>query len=108
MIATFINVLEPATASAATGSDPAAMAPALKLSYHFPIKGRINETENMPAPPISDSPRAPVLGRYSDTKPSIVGQKKQMPDAKTSAAPKAPYPLALLSSTRPMAASPAE
>ena len=43
----------------------------------------------MPAPPINDKPNAPVFGKYSETKPSMVGQKKQTPAAKTNAAPKA-------------------
>src|SRR5579863_10093557 len=107
-MATVMNVLEPAIASAADDPAPDAIAAAFALSNHFPITGRINEVENMPAPPISDSPRAPVLGRYSETNPSMVGQKKQIPAAKTSAAAKAPAPLALLSNTRPIAAKSAE
>src|SRR5690349_12053464 len=89
MIATFKNVLEPAMASACSAVLPAATAASLNLSYHPPINGITNEVENIPAPPIKERPRAPVLGKYSETKPSIVGQKKQMPAAKTSAAPKA-------------------
>src|SRR5580658_816450 len=108
MMATVIKVFDPAIASAADDAAPDAMAEPFALSYHFPIRGRINDVENMPAPPISDSPRAPVRGRYSDTNPSMVGQKKQIPTAKTSAAPKAPAPLALLSNTRPIAAKTAE
>src|SRR5579863_3606285 len=108
MMATVINVVEPAIASAADDPAPDAIAEAFALSNHFPIRGRTREVENMPAPPISDSPRAPVFGRYSDTNPSMVGQKKQIPAAKTSAAPKALAPLALLSNTRPIAAKMAE
>src|SRR6516225_5049378 len=100
IMATFIKVFDPATAS---GFDaPLATAALLKLSYHLPIIGMTRDVENIPAPPIKDNPSAPVLGRYSETKPSIVGQKKQMPAAKTNAAPKAADPLALLSKSRPM------
>src|SRR4051812_40732398 len=87
MIATLMNVWEPASASGV--AEPAATAAALKSSYHLPMIGIIKEVENIPAPPISDKPKAPVLGKYSETKPSIVGQKKQMPAAKTNAAPNA-------------------
>ena len=87
-IATLMNVFEPASASGA--AEFAATAAALNWSYHLPIIGIASEDENMPAPPINDKPKAPVSGRYSDTKPSIVGQKKQIPAAKTNAAPKAP------------------
>jgi len=55
----------------------------------LPIRGKINDTENIPVPPIRAKPMAPVLGRYSDTKPSMVGQKKQMPAANMKAAPNA-------------------
>src|SRR5436190_21497738 len=106
MIATFINVFEPASASGV--AEPAAIAAALKSSYHLPIIGIIKEVENMPAPPINDKPNAPVFGRYSETNPSIVGQKKQMPAAKTKAAPNAAYPVALLNKKRPIHASNAE
>src|SRR5579872_6118395 len=108
IIATVIKVLDPAIASAADDPAPDATAAAFAPSYHFPIRGRIREVENMPAPPISESPIVPVLGRYSDTNPSMVGQKKHIPAAKTSAAPKALAPLALLSNTRPISAKRAE
>ena len=36
----------------------------------------------MPAPPMMAMPRAPDLGKFSLTKPSMVGQKKQTPKAK--------------------------
>src|SRR5215207_6903980 len=108
IIATFKKVLEPAIASAFVTSSPAAIAVALYLSYHLPITGNIKETENIPAPPINDRPKAPVLGKYSDTKPSMVGQKKQIPIAKIKAAPKAATPLALLNSIKPMHANKAE
>src|SRR4051812_20971698 len=89
MMATLRKVFDPATASAPAALVPEATAAALKSSYHFPISGRISETENIPAPPISERPSAPDLGTYSATKPSIVGQKKQIPAANTSAAPNA-------------------
>lgn len=89
MIATFINVSDPAIAFALATSIPSVMAFAFALSSHFPITGKINETENIPAPPINESPNAPVFGKYSDTNPSIVGQKKQMPIANMAAEPKA-------------------
>src|SRR5215469_8117929 len=89
MMATFKNVFEPAIASAWVAVLPAATAVALKLSYHLPINGITSEVENIPAPPINERPSAPVLGKYSETNPSIVGQKKQMPAAKTKAAPNA-------------------
>ena len=47
------------------------------------VIGITSEEENIPAPPINERPRAPVLGKYSETNPSMVGQKKQMPAAKT-------------------------
>src|SRR6188474_1162832 len=89
MIATFISVSVPATASAFETSLPAATAASFALSNHFPITGNTSETENIPAPPINDNPSAPVLGKYSETNPNIVGQKKQIPAANTAAAPKA-------------------
>ena len=92
-MATFRNVSEPAIASALTASTPLVTAAVFALSNHLPITGIIKAVENIPAPPINDKPKAPVLGRYSETKPSIVGQKKQIPIAKTKAAPKAAYPL---------------
>src|SRR5215831_11653051 len=87
--ATFNKVSEPATASAFATSSPAATAVCFALSNHFPMIGNTRETENIPAPPINDNPNAPVFGKYSDTNPSIVGQKKQIPAANTAAAPKA-------------------
>jgi hypothetical protein len=84
---TFRKVSEPAAELAAASSSPEAKAAAFALSYHPPIMGRIREVENIPAPPISESPNAPVFGVYSDTNPSMVGQKKQIPTAKTMAAP---------------------
>src|SRR5579871_2326337 len=89
IMATFKKVLEPATASACGPVNPLATAADLKSSYHLPIKGIMIAVENMPAPPINDKPNAPVLGKYSETKPSMVGQKKQTPAAKTKAAPNA-------------------
>ena len=89
MMATFKNVFEPAMASACAPEYPNCAAVALKLSYHLPISGITSDEENMPAPPISERPSAPVFGRYSDTNPSMVGQKKQIPAAKTNAAPNA-------------------
>lgn len=108
MIATFNKVSVPATASAFETSVPASTAEVFALSNHLPITGNTSETENIPAPPINDNPNAPVLGRYSDTKPSIVGQKKQMPAAKTAAAPKAAYPLDLLKRNKPIPENNAE
>src|SRR5690349_16959538 len=96
IMATFIKVLEPAIASASADVEPLEIAAFLKPSNHLPIIGITNEVENIPAPPINERPSAPVLGKYSDTKPSIVGQKKQIPAAKTNAAPNAAYPLDLL------------
>ena len=87
IMATFINVWEPASASGV--AEPAATAADLKSSYHLPMIGMISDVENIPAPPINDKPKAPVFGKYSETKPSMVGQKKQMPAAKTNAAPNA-------------------
>ena len=37
-------------------------------------------------------PSAPVLGKFSETKPTMVGQKKHTPKAKTAAAPKSIEP----------------
>ncbi len=108
MIATLKKVSEPAMASALATSLPAIRADSLALSNHLPMIGNISEVENIPAPPINDKPNAPVLGRYSETNPSIVGQKKQIPTAKTAAAPNAAYPLALLNKNNPIAANKAE
>src|SRR6185503_15441512 len=69
------------------------------------IMGTTSEVENIPAPPIMESPRAPVLGRYSETKPNIVGQKKQTPSAKTKAAPNAASPLTILNKINPIPAN---
>ena len=33
------------------------------------------DTANIPAPPIKLIPTAPVFGKFSDTKPNMVGQK---------------------------------
>ena len=107
-MATFMKVSEPANDSACDGSIPWAIAFALASSSHLPITGKINDTENIPAPPINERPSAPDLGTYSDTKPSIVGQKKQIPTAKTAAAPKAAYPLNLLNNNKPIPANKAE
>ena len=96
IMATFKRVSLPAAASALTTSFPELTAASFALSNHLPIAGSIKETENIPAPPISDKPKAPVFGRYSETKPNMVGQKKQIPTAKTAAAPKAAYPLEIL------------
>ena len=72
----FYKVFDPASASGV--AEPAVTAAALKSSYHLPIIGIMSEVEKHPAPPINDSsPNAPVLGRYSDTKPSMVGQKNR-------------------------------
>ena len=95
IIATFNNVSVPAAASAFEISFLLQLLP-FCLVKPFPITGNINETENIPAPPINDKPNAPVFGKYSETNPSIVGQKKQIPAAKTAAAPNAAYPLDLL------------
>ena len=103
--ATFKNVLEPAIASAAAALAPELMALAWKLSYQCPIMGTMREVENIPAPPIIERPSAPVSGRYSDTKPSIVGQKKQTPNAKTKAAAKAAGPLTMLNNISPIPAN---
>src|SRR5688500_17116486 len=100
-MATLKNVSEPAMASALAASFPAIMADSFALSYHLPMIGSISAVENIPAPPIKDKPNAPVLGRYSETNPSIVGQKKQIPTANTAAAPKAAYPLDLLNRNNP-------
>ena len=89
MIATFMSVSDPAAASAVAASTPAAAAFAFASSNNLPIIGTTSDTENIPAPPINDKPRAPVFGKYSETKPSMVGQKKQMPAAKMNAAPNA-------------------
>ena len=75
MIATFIKVFDPAIWSASVEVAPVAIAAALNLSNQFPITGSISDTENIPAPPISESPNAPDFGTYSATKPSMVGQK---------------------------------
>ena len=50
------------------------------------MTGSTIETENIPIPPINESPNAPVSGKFSATNANIVGQKKQMPIAKTPAA----------------------
>ncbi len=50
------------------------------------IGAATSPTIPIPAPPMSASPSAPVRGIRSDTKPSIVGQMKQMPSANTVAA----------------------
>src|SRR5665647_2377533 len=100
--ATFKKVLEPAIASAAAVVAPLLIAPALKPSYQCPIIGTMRDVENMPAPPIIERPSAPVSGRYSDTNPSIVGQKKQTPSAKTKAAAKAAGPLTMLNNISPV------
>ncbi len=40
-----------------------------------PTIGIEMEMANIPAPPVTDKPRAPLRGSRSETKPSIVGQK---------------------------------
>jgi hypothetical protein len=46
IMATLRKTEEPAIASAFKGVRPVARASALKISYHFPIKGRIKDTDN--------------------------------------------------------------
>src|SRR6056297_1977228 len=74
----------------------------LALSIRLPIIGSTIETESIPAAPIMDKPKAPVSGRYSATKPSIVGQKKVTPIAKTPAAKNVVEPLVIVNNQRPI------
>lgn len=75
---------------------------ALASSINFPMSGKTTETDNIPAPPIIDNPNAPVSGRYSATKPSIVGQKKVTPTAKTAAAANVIPPLVIVNNQSPI------
>src|SRR5436190_13782202 len=59
----------------------------------------------MPAPPIRFKPKAPDLGIFSDTKPSMVGQKKQTPIPKMIAAKNIISPVMVLNRYNPSAAS---
>jgi predicted MFS family arabinose efflux permease len=46
------------------------------VSEYLPKTGALGMSlESIPTPPTRDIPKAPVLGRYSETKPIIVGQK---------------------------------
>ena len=65
----------PATTSAASCAIPAFKAITFSSSSHDPITGFHIPVANIPAPPTRDIPRAPVFGRYSETKPIMVGQK---------------------------------
>ena len=60
--------------------------PLAPASVNNPVIGRKMDVDNIPAPPKIDNPRAPLSGILSETKPSIVGQKKQTPIANTVAA----------------------
>lgn len=81
---------------------------ALALSIKLPITGKTTDTESIPAPPIIDNPKAPVSGRYSATKPSIVGQKNVTPTAKTAAAAKVIPPLVIVNNQSPINVNTAE
>lgn len=62
----------------------------------------IRAVESKPTAPIRDNPSGPDLGKFSDTNPIMVGQKKHMPTAKTPAAAKAAYPCAYPNHSKPM------
>ena len=49
--------------------------PEVSISITNPIAQRTIATENIPNQPNKDNPRAPLLGIFSATKDSIVGQK---------------------------------
>ena len=66
-----------------------------------PIIGMTTDTDNIPTPPIIESPKAPLCGKFSAMNASVVGQKKVMPTAKTAAATKTKGPDALASKCRP-------
>ena len=82
----FPKVAFPAANSAASSAIPEAIAVSRALSNQEPITGCQIEVDNIPAPPTSDIPKAPVLGVYSEVKPIMVGQKKQTPNANNTAA----------------------
>ena len=64
--------------------------------------------ESNPTPPIRDKPKGPVFGKFSDTNPIMVGQKKHIPTANTPAAAKAIYPCAYPSHNNPIKENTAE
>ena len=82
---------------------PSGIAFAMPASYQRPMTGSTKPALSMPAPPMIARPRAPVFGKRSFTKPSIVGQKKQTPNAKTVADAKRTGPLETLMRARPTA-----
>jgi hypothetical protein len=45
------------------------------VSIDLPMIGSTSDVATIPAPPMMESPNAPLLGMYSATNPSIVGQK---------------------------------
>ena len=81
---------------------------ALALSRMFPIMGNTIETDSIPAPPMIESPKAPLSGIYSATNDSIVGQKNVMPTAKMAAAKKVMDPLVSVNNQSPKNAKTAE
>ena len=42
--------------------------PVVLASINLPICGKTKETDNIPAPPINDKPKAPLSGIFSETK----------------------------------------
>src|SRR5690554_6829777 len=46
------------------------------ISYSCPNQGSTKAVDSNPAPPMRDKPIGPVFGKFSETKPIIVGQKK--------------------------------
>ena len=63
----FDNVACPAAKSAASPTKPLDSATTLLLWIHPPIIGWKIEEENIPIPPMMESPSAPVCGRFCPT-----------------------------------------
>ena len=58
----------------------------MELSKNRPSNGSIKDTDSIPSPPITDIPKAPLSGMFSEMKAKVVGQKKVMPMEKRPAA----------------------
>lgn len=86
--------LDPATADFNASKDcPAGTALSVWESKIAPRTGCAIAPPRKPIPPIIARPKAPLCGIFSDTKPSIDGQKNATPSANTPAEAKTMAPL---------------
>lgn len=69
------KVCWPAASSSSDPDSPAEALTTLALSIQWPIMGWKIAVENIPIPPTTDIPKAPLNGAFCATDPIIVGQK---------------------------------